>query len=168
MRRPSNGFGLVLVLVGTLLLMNNLGYIRLHWGQVWPAFPLVFGLSLFLQFLHDWDRGILVPATLFSGAGIFFYYLVNSPTGFNWGALAEWWPIFPLLLGVGFILGYLADPRDTGFLIPAAIFVLFGGLSLAGKVDGFRFYAKYWPLLLILFGLVMILTNIFLGKRGKG
>ena len=88
MRRPSNGFGLVLVLVGTLLLMNNLGYIRLHWGQVWPAFPLVFGLSLFLQFLHDWDRGILVPATLFSGAGIFFYYLVNSPTGFNWGL----WP----------------------------------------------------------------------------
>ena len=71
-------------------------------------------------------------------------------------------------VGSWFYPGLLGRSPGYRLLIPAAIFVLFGGLSLAGKVDGFRFYAKYWPLLLILFGLVMILTNIFLGKRGKG
>lgn len=166
MRRPGNGIGLILILVGLLLLLSNLGYIRFGWGQIWPVFLLVFGLSLFLQFFQGRDKGVLVPAALFVGSGIFFFFF-TLPNGLGWGDMIKWWPIFPLLMGIGFFLGYLADLRDTSFLIPAIIFSLFGGLSLAGNLERFRIYLKFWPLLLILVGLATVLSNMIPNKKGK-
>lgn len=166
MRKTGNLMGFVLLIVGMVILFHNLGLITLSWKVLWPAFPLLVGLLLYFQFYNSRDKGILIPATLLTGIGIFFFFF-TLPNGLPWARMGQWWPIFPLFLGLGFFFTYLADRKDTGLLIPTTVLLVVGGIFLAGNVEWAMTYLRYWPIILILVGLVVLLGNLGEGKEGS-
>jgi hypothetical protein len=74
------------------------------------------------------------------------------------------WPAFPLIVGVAFVVLWAAGRfRDWGVLIPAGILLLvgFGGFAFTlGNVPVFQNILQWWPLLLILFGIVILFQSI--------
>lgn len=165
MRKTGNLMGLLLLIVGVVLLFHNLGLISLSWKMLWPVFPLLVGLSLFFQYFQSHDKGVLIPATLLTGIGIFFF-LFTMPWGLPWSSMGQWWPVFPLFLGLGFFLSYLSDRKDTALLIPATILLVVGSVFLAGNVHWAKTYLKYWPVILIIVGIVVFIENIGDKKEG--
>jgi hypothetical protein len=163
MRHKGNLTGFVVIIVGILLLLNNLDLIELSWERLWPVLPLALGVCFLIQFAQNRDKGILIPATLFTGVGIFFFMFTTGV--FPWDAMGDWWPIFPLLLGLGFFFAYLADMRDSGLLIPATILLTVGGVFLARNNPVTRGYLKYWPVVLVIAGLFMFFGNMFPEKE---
>lgn len=159
MRRSANLLGFVVMIVGLVLLLNNLNLVDLGWHRIWPVFPLLLGLSFFVKFVQSKDKGILIPATLFSGVSIFFFMFTTG--ALRWEEMSLWWPVFPLVLGLGFLLAFLADIRDTGLLVPAAIFLVIGGVFLAENNPLTRGYLKYWPVIIVAAGLFMFVGNLF-------
>jgi hypothetical protein len=166
MRKTGNLLGLFLTLVGIFLLFGNLGLIELDWNNLWPIFPLFLGLFFFLQYLNHKDKGIIIPATLFTGIGVFFL-MFTLPNGVPWSQMSQWWPIIPMILGFGFFLAYLADMKDSGLLIPATVLLVVGGVSLSNTVSWTKSYLRYWPVLLILIGVVIFLGNLMVDVRGS-
>ncbi|HPV08173.1 MAG TPA: DUF5668 domain-containing protein [Aggregatilineales bacterium] len=58
MNRSSIFWGLVLLLIGSLLLADNLGFLNINfWTLVWPVLLIAFGAWLFIGALRGWDRG---------------------------------------------------------------------------------------------------------------
>lgn len=161
MRKTGNLMGVVLLLAGIVLLFNNLGLIALSWQSLWPVFPMFVGLSLYYQFYRSREKGVLIPATLLTGIGIFFL-IFTLPNGLPWSHMGLWWPVFPLFVGLGFFFAYLTDTKDTGMLIPATILLVVGSVFLAGNIEWAKTYLKYWPLILIVVGIV-----VFFGNKGE-
>lgn len=54
MHRGSGLMGAVLIVVGGVLTAQNLGYVQFHWRDWWPAFIILFGVSIVLRGL--WPR----------------------------------------------------------------------------------------------------------------
>lgn len=161
MRKTGNLMGVLLLIVGMVLLFNNLGLITLSWKMLWPIFPMLVGVSLFLQFFRSRDKGVLIPATMLTGVGLFFF-LFTLPHGIPWSGMGLWWPVFPLFLGLGFFFAYLADTKDTSLLFPATVLLVVGSVFLATNVQWAKTYLKYWPVILIIVGIV-----VFLGSTGE-
>lgn len=159
MRRSGNFLGFAVMIVGLVLLLNNLKLVDLSWERIWPVFPLILGVSFFVKFVQSRDKGILIPATLFTGVSIFFFMFTTG--ALRWEDMGQWWPVFPLVLGFGFLLAFLADIRDTGLLIPAAIFLVIGGIFLAENNPFTKGYLKYWPAIIVVVGMFMFLGNLF-------
>jgi hypothetical protein len=80
------------------------------------------------------------------------------------------WPVFPLIVGIAFVVLWAAGRfRDWGVLIPAGILLLvgFGGLAITlGNVPVFQDLLQWWPLLLIVFGLAILISSV-LRARAK-
>ena len=77
--------------------------------------------------------------------------------------MARYWPVFPLILGAAFMALYLAGGmREQALLIPAFISGGAGLFSLPftlGVMRGtvLRQVLQFWPLLLLLVGLMLLL-----------
>lgn len=51
--------GFVLILIGFVLLLKNLGYLAyIGWGMIWPVIFIAFGLSLMTRrpYYHEKDK----------------------------------------------------------------------------------------------------------------
>src|SRR5690606_41591191 len=73
MNRSSIFWGLVLLLIGSLLLADNLGFLNINfWTLVWPVLLIAVGAWLFIGALRGWDRGVVarvaVPLARAEGA----------------------------------------------------------------------------------------------------
>jgi hypothetical protein len=81
----------------------------------------------------------------------------------EWHDMARWWPGFPLIGGLAFVVLWAAGRfRDWGVLVPALIGIVVG-------VVGFLFtfgavgesVLKFWPVLIILAGVISLLGALF-------
>ncbi|NUO81687.1 hypothetical protein HUU05_16580, partial [candidate division KSB1 bacterium] len=72
--------------------------------------------------------------------------------------MEEWWPTFLAGPGLGLLAMYFGGRRETGLLVPATI--LIGLASIFYFVFGpLQAYERYWPVLLILVGLALLLRR---------
>lgn len=105
-----------------------------------------------------------VPACIVSGVGALLLY---QNTSGDWGSWSYAWSLIPGFVGIGTILAGLCGDRTAGSLAGGAwmlfvslvLFVVFG--SWLGKL---RILGDYWPALLIVVGVLMLLRPIF-GRR---
>jgi hypothetical protein len=72
------------------------------------------------------------------------------------------WPVFPLIIGIAFLVLFIFRPRDWGLLIPSGILLLFGLIFLLynyGLMDyhPIRVIWEFWPLILVIVGIRLIL-----------
>jgi hypothetical protein len=158
----------ILIAIGIVLLLVNTGALpNLNLTHLWPAFPALLGAALLLQFFVGGmrDPGLVTGGTIFLLVGLFFFLFtlrldVPGMGRIGWGDMARLWPVFPTIVGVALLLQWLAGGlRDHGLLIPVAILLIVGlagfGFTLA-DLPTFKILSDYWPVLLILLGLLVI------------
>ncbi len=161
--------GLILVVIGVWMLLDTLGYLTISLFSVWPAVLAAVGFILLVA-------GLLTPRkegfrdgamAMFGTWGLFLglFFLPYSIGRLNWGTLAQLWPTFPLIAGIGFMVAFLVEGlRDVGLFIVGAITIIVGvmGYLFAFGVLGGTIAALVLPLfvpaLLILVGLGVLIS----------
>ncbi|MBS1271448.1 MAG: hypothetical protein MAGBODY4_00579 [Candidatus Marinimicrobia bacterium] len=132
--------GILLVILGTLFLLNNLEVIRVtNW---WPLVLVGIGAAFFIGWIVDRQQiGLLLPGSILVIIGFQFWFIHAS------------WPIYVLAPAVGFWLMYLFGEKDPGLLAPAFI------LTVVALVFWFRdsFLAEWWPILFIIMGGILVI-----------
>jgi len=152
--------GLLIIGVGIWFLMARLGVNLPNIGAMWPIFPTFGGLAFLGMYLsgRDKDAGLLIPGIGGFLVGLFFFFFTFGV--FEWGEMGRLWPVFPLIGGIAFTALYMAE-RDSGLLVPAlgglgvgiiGLFFTMMGLSLA-------WIGTYWPVILIVVGLIILAQN---------
>jgi hypothetical protein len=169
-------WGLLLIVVGIWLLLEALGLSRPGIVALWPIFPTAVGLGLFGTWLFSADKrteyGIAIPATINLLIGLFFFLFTFGI--FPWSAMAYLWPVFPLIVGIAFIVAWVLSLfRAWGLLIPGSITAAVGLVGLAftlaetGNVY-LDLFLQYWPVLLIFVGLVVLVATLVGRAGGQG
>lgn len=161
-KRTSIVGGAILILVGGLLFAAQIMPELLpdFWQTFsWPWIIIGIGLVLFVMGAALGEPGMAVPATIVSGLGGILAY--QSYTG-DWQSWSYIWTLIPGFVGLGIILMSLlggdASVKDGGtlvfisFIMTAVFGSFFGAIGMAGR---------YWPVLLILLGVVLMVRSFF-------
>ena len=145
--------GSIFILLGLLFLGINLT--RYGWEEFWPLAFIGVALGFFGGFLADRSNyGLLMPAVILATYGAMFQYCALT----DWENMSELWPGFILGPGMGLLTMYLLGPKEAGLLIPA--YILIGTSAVFFIAFGpFRQFNRYWPVLLILAGIALLLKR---------
>jgi len=155
MNRNSNiVIGAVLIAMGILFLMANLGYLNFSWNYIWPLALLIPGVYMHFAFFTGIERnpGILVPGGILTTYGALFYANVF----FGWHIMADLWPLFLIGVALGLFELYLFGKHEKGLLIPVGILGFIGLSALLRTYISFNLRNYIVPIILILIGLVII------------
>jgi hypothetical protein len=168
-RKSDLVFGIILVIIGGWFLAAQFDLVPglkdiMDIEYQWPF--IVIGVGVFLFFLGLLLRspGMSVPACIVGGIGGLLYW--SNSTG-NWGSWSYLWTLIPGFVGVGVLLStILGGQGKKGYieglkliLISLVLFAIFLML-LSGQGQ----FIQYWPVLLVLAGVWIIIQNIFRRK----
>jgi hypothetical protein len=155
--------GLVLILAGVffgvLQPYPEVGRQMTEW-VAWPLYVIGAGVLMFILGLLAGSPGMAVPACITAGIGGLLYY--QNATG-DWGSWSYAWALILGFIGVGIILEGLfkgrfgMGVRDGGWLLllSGLLFVIMSSIT-GGPLD----LGVYWPLLLILLGLWLMISAL--------
>ncbi len=163
--RSSIVGGLLLILLGLFFLAyqvmpERLAWLRLEMG--WPMIVVAVGAGLLVFGLLVGAPGMAIPACIVAGIGLILYWQ-NATENYETWSYA--WTLIPGFVGVGTILngllggGKLRDALEGGFwliLISLVMFAIFGSF-----LGGLNLFGPYWPALLILLGLIVLVRSFF-------
>lgn len=162
-RKGSIVGGVILVLLGGLFLAAQLipGFYR---GFSWPLIIVGIGVIFLIAAAISRVGPLAVPACILAGIGGILYY--QNLTG-NWASWSYMWALIPGFVGIGTILSDLLSPLPhmgtagwTLILISLIMFFIFGAaFGLGGDLS------KYWPVLLIVLGLIALGRALFRPRR---
>jgi len=168
-RRSDIVFGVILLLIGGWFLAAQFNWIPglneiMNIQYQWPLIVIGVGVFLFLLGLLVRAPGMSVPACIIGGIGGILYW--TNATG-NWADWSYLWTLIPGFVGVGVILSTLLGGNEKGgyraglrsILASAILFIIFV-ILLSGQGT----YIKYWPILIILAGIWIIIQTIFRKK----
>lgn len=89
----------------------------------------------------------------------------------NFGYIAfdfqDVWPVFVILAGTGFWIGYFQDKKNYGLLMPGSILVIYGLMFFYCVLEGWHYMSILWPVFIIAPGIGFFLMYLF-GQREKG
>src|SRR4030043_733226 len=168
-RRSDFVFGTLLIIIGGWFLAAQFDLVPglkdiMNIEYQWPL--IVIGIGIFLFFLGLLLRipGMSVPACIVGGIGGLLYWTNSNQ---NWEAWAYLWTLIPGFVGIGIILTTLLGGQEKNgyreglklILISAILFVIF--VMLFSGQDQFL---KYWPILVIIGGIWIIIQTIFRKK----
>lgn len=163
-KRSNIGVGVLLIIIGAIALSYQLFpglQDLLDLSFDWPVFIIGFGLFLLVLGLLAGASGMAVPAMIFAGIGGLLYW--QNATG-NWESWGYAWTLIPGFVGVGVLLaesleGKFASAIQGGgwlILISLIMFLIFSSF-----MGGPEWIGPYWPVLIILLGVVMLVRVIF-------
>jgi hypothetical protein len=132
--------GIIVVGIGVLFLLNNLGIVRVHdWWNLWPVILIAIGLTKLIDSPHPNEKS--GGAVMLIVGGVFLAR--NMGWWLTW-SIWEWWPI--LLIGAGLLMLL----NRTGVGLPAGIrtrlhsgsradaLAIFGGFKRQDSSDDYR------------------------------
>jgi hypothetical protein len=159
-RRSGLAGGLILVLLGVWFLAVQLVPGLRAWFS-WPWIIIGIGVLMLLIGLLAGVPDMAVPACIVGGIG---GILCWQNTTDNWESWGYAWALIPGFVGVGIVLSGLfggkarQSLRDGGnlILISLILFIVFGAL-----LGGPNLLGDYWPVLLILLGLWILIRPLF-------
>lgn len=146
--KSSFTLGVILIAIGVLFLLEKYSYFDME--VLWPLIFLVLaGMMLSLYFANRQKNAeALIPFGIF----LVFWIVFETCAVAGWDLMAYLWPGFIFAPGFGLFLVYL-QKRDTRVLIPVGVLI---GMSAVFFVTMSPF-GRYWPAMLILAGLLLIL-----------
>lgn len=154
--------GIILIAVGIILLMDQVGMLDLTFWNIITGIIVLYGATLVIRSFNAGDRSKVFWGTVLFLLGLFF--ILDSMN-----MITHRYPVFVpalfLILGFSFFMMYVYNIRDWHLLIPTLFFVGIGGLIIAEELSLFYAYrieyylVNFWPVLLILFGLGLILKS---------
>ena len=169
-RRGAIFPGLVLIALGLWFLADALGWQLPGLGDLWPIFPLGFGLAGLVNYFVEGRQN---PGLVFTGVssaliGALFFAITLGPL--EWGDLGRLWPLFVLIGGLAFTAQWLVQPSERGLLVPGLLGLVVGGvallftLNLLGAAAG-QLAAQLWPVLLIVLGIGLLVSYWWRGRK---
>jgi len=171
-RRGAIVPGIILILVGLVLLLQQLVPSFFGWDRLWPLFPTLGGVAFLTGWLFSRDRepGLLFVGTGATLVGLFFFPFTFGL--FRWADMSRMWPAFPIIGGLAFLALFAGGRfRDWGAAGVGCVAMLVGIIAFGFTL--FRFprtlsvaLLKLWPLGLIFIGLIA-LASAFLPRRGE-
>ncbi|HLE06272.1 MAG TPA: hypothetical protein VI790_02890 [Candidatus Nanoarchaeia archaeon] len=140
--------GIVLIILGGVFLLNAV----FGWHLLWPLVILFPALVIFVVYARSGftDHGVIIPIVILSTISLLFLSFTFGI--FLWGDLSFLWPVFVLAPGVGLMV-YAFVSRDFDALIPSVILMTVSFTFL------FSQFWVYWPIILIVIGLIVILKS---------
>jgi len=161
--RSQLAIGLFLILIGAVYLaaqfMPDLQDL-ISGPNTWPLVVVAVGALLLLLAVLTGEAGLAVPASIVGGIGAILYWQ-NLTDG--WGSWAYAWALIPGFAGVGTLLSWLLGNR-SGHTLDAGIGMIFTSIILflifGSFMGGFTALGPWWPALLVLAGLLLILRSI--------
>lgn len=154
--------GVILIAVGIILLMDRIGMLDLSFWNIVTGIIILYGATLVIRSFNTGDRSKVFWGTTLFLLGLFF--ILDSMN-----MITTRYPVFVpaifLILGFSFFMMYVYNVRDWHLLIPTLFFVAIGGLIIAEELSLFYAYRieyyllKFWPVLLIVFGLGLLLKS---------
>jgi hypothetical protein len=152
-------FGILLIALGVVLLLDRLDIIYFGWGKIFWTFLGIWGAVLAVQGFQLKRRG-----RIFWGSLVFFVSLFFSldQWGMFWWSDELWVGGMSLALGMAFLMLFVFEPGNVGVIVPA---LLFGGFGAAMILVDYNYLdwwevrhylMNYWPLLLVLWGIVIL------------
>jgi hypothetical protein len=165
MRRGNIAAALVLILLGVWFLSVQIfpGLKDFAYGRItWPVAIIGVGAVIGLISLLTWVPDLLIPACIVGGIGCLLYW--QNATG-NWESWAYAWALIPGFVGVGIVLsGVLRGNRRVMIGGGWTIFNSLVLLAIFGSFLGGMALFRYWPVLLILLGVLMLVQNLIRGR----
>ncbi len=154
--------GLLLILAGSALLLEkvhvlNFGLIRLLWAGV-----IVYGAVHVANGFSMNARGRIFWGTLVFFYGLYFLLRTFGSIEFR---THFFMPVTLVIVGAGFLMMYLNHPREWFSLILALVLIGVGSAIVMGKLeyldpgDVWYIVRHFWPVLLILIGLNLLLKK---------
>ena len=137
--RPRVGailWPLILIAIGFLLLLDNLGYLgQSAWSVIWNLWPLLF-IAIGLDALFR-KREIFGPVFWIGLGGVFLLYNFGIVGWEAWNTLFRLWPLLLVTAGLDILLGR----RSIWLALPTTLLVL-GVLGVALGLAGVRLPAE--------------------------
>ncbi len=168
--RTTLVLGILLVLVGIYFVLVNAvpGFADLiNINFSWPVIVMLVGAGLLLLGLLVGAHEMAVPAFIVGGIGGILYY--QNMSG-NWGSWAYLWTLIPGFSGLGILAAWLFGARAKHSVRSGldaigsslVLFIIFGAIFGAFKDLG-----PYWPVLLIVAGLVIGTRALIRGRKDE-
>ncbi|MCX6137311.1 MAG: DUF5668 domain-containing protein [Ignavibacteriales bacterium] len=154
--------GSILVLIGVALLLHQMDIIDIGgWALVWVAI-FVYGAANVIRSIVMKERHHIFFGTLCYLSGLLamlvkFNAVHADPIVF--------FPAFLIIFGLSFAMLFIFQPSDWHLLIPAFIFCGLGAALMMTELgswyarDVIHAIGTYWPLLLIVVGVSMLLRK---------
>jgi len=168
-RRSDLVIGIILFLIGGWFLASQFNLVPslnelMNLQYEWPFIVIGVGIFLFILGLLVRAPGLSVPACIVAGIGGILYWA--NATG-NWADWTYLWTLIPGFVGVGVLLSTLIGGQERGgyreglrlILISVILFVIFLMIF-----SGQGYFLKYWPVLVILAGIWIIIQNLLRRK----
>lgn len=151
-RESSSNFilGVFMILLGIFLFFIQRS--RYGWDVLWPMILIGGGLLFVIGFLQNTKNyGLLMPASILLIIGALFLYLEMA----NWRNIVELWPTFILAPGIGFLFMFLFAEEGNKLYVPGLILISIAVIFFVGFCVSFT----YWPIVLILLGLLLLFSS---------
>lgn len=159
MKRSISWAGIALIVMGGVLLLGKLGVVHIRFVTIlWPLVMMFCLLGVGRGFSQS-RRGRIFWSTLGFLYGLFFF--LRSFEAIDIPARL-FVPATFIIIGISFFMTYLGKVKDWFFLIPAGIAFGVGTLFLLADLEYLSYWEvadtlhTYWPVLLILLGLIFI------------
>jgi hypothetical protein len=168
-RRSGLVGGLILIMIGAMFLAAQLlpGVRSWYRGEdSWPLIVVGVGVVLLVLAVALRMPPLAVPGCIVAGIGCILFY--QNASG-NWQSWAYAWALIPGFVGAGVLLTGLMEGRDRSALAPnlwlmlfsLVAFVIFGAFLGPWWFLGLGPLGSYWPILLVLGGLLILGQAIF-------
>ncbi len=96
---------------------------------------------------------------------LFGFFLLSAQ--FGWISWENIWPVFLIVGGIMFYLGFLANRNNYGLLMPGSILTVIGVLFLYTSAHNWHQMEVLWPTFILAPGIGFVLMYIF-GPKGNG
>jgi hypothetical protein len=169
-RRSGLAGGIILILLGLLFLAGQLGLLSWAGELTWPLIIVGIGAAILIIGLLVGQPGMAVPACVVAGIGGILYWQESTQHYETWAYV---WTLIPGFVGIGTILTGLFEWKwETirgGIWLVVISAVLFGIFSsiFAPMFGGTSPIGQWWPLLLILLGILTLLEAVTRSMRHK-
>lgn len=161
-RCRTSWFGIALIIIGVAMLLDHLHIFDIAFSSIfWPLMMIVGIVAVAGGFSQNRRGKIYWGTVLFLYSLFFLLRSIDSIELYSYIFL----PASFLIFGIGFFMMYLNNFKDWPFLIPAILLTGIGSLFLLTEYGCFSHrevwdaVRTYWPVILILFGLAMLLKR---------
>lgn len=86
---------------------------------------------------------------LFIGAALIVIGIVFLLVNISDVSMSHLWPIFPLAVGIGLIMGYFRNRENVGFLMPGIVMVILSLLFFFCSISGWNHMSDLWPVFIL-------------------
>ena len=163
-RKNSVVGGVILILLGLVLLAREIAPQYFQFFE-WPFIVIGLGLIFLLWAILSGTGGLAVPGSILAGIGGILYY--QNLTG-DWGSWAYIWALIPGFVGIGIIISGIIEGNYKDSFSSGLILLLISGMLFFVFVQAFGLepeIIQYWPALLILLGLIVLIRALLPRKH---